>query len=723
MIRAGRLGGGRGGTAGGGRRPVWRLVLLLVAVSAVIGVLAAGLLLPAAGVAAGTVYLGSSMVAPVSSESLNSVALPRTSVILDARGNVIAQLYSENRTEVPLSAMSPLIQNAIVAVEDSRFYEHGAIDPAGVVRAAIADRLGSSGSLQGASTLTQQYVKNLLLEQAVSSGNKQAARQAVARSVSRKLRELRLAESVEQDLTKQQILERYLNIVYFGEGSYGVQAAARRYFGTTAARLDLAQAATLAGLVQDPTGYSPVDNPQAARGRRGVVLADMRNQGLISPAQYEAAMREPMRVTGHPTPNGCLAAGTTGFFCQYVVDSILRDSSFSALGATTALRQKALLGGGLVIRTGLDPEAQAAAVRSLNSHVPPGDDSRLAAAAVTVVPGTGLVTTMAQDRTYSVAAGPSRTSINYATDQNLGGSSGFQTGSSFKPFTLAAWLDAGHGLGDTVDATKRDFPYSDFTACGKRLRGTPAYSPGNSEGTETGNMSVQQATANSVNVAYVDMETRLDICDIADLAGRLGVHLAVPARQCSDTGPASTRLPTCLPALTLGIEDVAPLTMAAAYAGFASGGTWCSPMPVRAITPGTGPDARPARPVVYPPRCSRALSPEVASGVNAALKEVLTKGTAAAVGPLPGHPSAGKTGTTDGPYDTWFVGYTAQRSTAVWVADPGRVVDGRQVRKRLVSVTIGGRYYSTVFGASVAAPIWKVLMATAMRGLPPVELP
>jgi membrane peptidoglycan carboxypeptidase len=696
-----------------------RLLISLVVVSAVFGVIACGFVLPVVASTSQALSLGSA-VFDVLPSSLPSTPVPQTSVILASNGTPIAYLYDENRTAVPLAQMSPLIQKAIVAVEDSRFYEHGAIDPKGVIRALISNSAG--GSTEGASTLTQQYVKNLLLESATATGDKAAAQAAVARTTARKLREAKIAMTAEQQLTKDQILEGYLNLVYFGDHSYGVQAAAMRYFGVSAASLTLPQAALLAGLVQDPSKYDPVAHPHAALVRRNVVLADMHNQGLITTAQYTAAHAAKVVVRGSVPSNGCIASGVAGYFCEYVVQSLILDNAYSALGATPAERANALQTGGLVIRTGLDLHAQEAALKAVDDAIPPGDSSGLGTAAVTVQPGTGLVTAMTQNRTYAITSGTGKTSVNYSVDSNLGGARGFQTGSSFKPFTLATWLQSGRTVDDTVDATKRAFPFSDFTSCGRPLQGSQPYNPGNSEGTETGSMSVLQATTNSVNVAYVDMESQLDLCDIVSTAQKLGVHLAAPERECSTTAPLSTDLPNCLPSLTLGVKDIAPLTMAAAYAGFASGGTFCAPLPVTSITQRTS--AGGTTPVAtFGPQCHQALTPDVASQVNSTLTHVLTEGTAAAVGPLDGHPSAGKTGTTDGPYDTWFVGYTAQRSTAVWVGDPGRTVNGTFVRRQLTDIEVGGHFFGTVFGASIAAPIWKVAMTAAMQGLPEQPLP
>ena len=713
-------GGGMGRDRSWGRHAARTLRLLstFVAVAAVGGVVAAGLFLPVTAAVGGAVRAETSLLSGLPA-ALSASSLDQTSVILAADGSPIASFYTENRTQIPLAQMSPLVQDAVIAIEDDRFLNHGPVDAKGLLRAAVNDTTG--GNTQGASTLTQQYVKNMLLEQAVAAHDDAGIRAATAPTAARKLKELRLAITVERQLTKQQILERYLNLVYFDQQTYGVQAAALRYFGVPAARLTLPQAALLAGMVHDPSADDPALHPQAARNRRNVVLVKMLAQQKITQAQYAAAVATPVKVTGAPLPNGCDPAATDGFFCQYVVQSILTSPTYAALGATPAARQDALMNGGLVVRTTLDPRTQSGAVRAVDAAVPPTDRSGLATTAVTVEPGTGAVLAMAEDRTFSTTAGPGRTTVNYATDAALGGAQGFQTGSSFKPFTLAAWLAAGNGLGDTVDATRRAFPFSGFRACGRSLAGSQPYTPGNSEGTESGPMSVLSATANSVNVAYVDMESQLDLCDITSLAQKLGVHLAAPQNDCG-TGAATT-LPTCLPSLTLGVADISPLTMAAAYAGFATGGIYCTPSPVRSVDRVFSSDA-PARTVAtYAPHCDRALAGDVAAGVNAALTHVLTDGTAAAVGPLDPWPSAGKTGTTDGPYDTWFVGYTAQRATAVWVGDPGHESHGVAARRRLTDIEVAGRYYPIVFGASIAAPIWKAVMETAMQGLPSRPLP
>lgn len=713
MIRA-RTTGDSPGTG-----QVLPLLVTFLVVSILSGGLASALAMPALTAGGAAVNGGLDYFDSLPGE-LGAFSLPKTSVMLAANGQPITYFYDENRFEVPLSWVAPVMQQAIIAIEDSRFYEHGGVDPRGVVRAIINNERGRS--IQGASTLTQQYVKNVLLERAVVNGDRAAAREAVAKNTGRKLREMKLAISLEQQLTKPQILERYLNIASFGEQTYGVQAAALQYFGVSAGALDLNQAATLAGMVQEPSTYDPRLHKAVARDRRDVVLARMLQLGMITQSAYDKVRKAPIVVSGKPLPNGCANAGSYGFFCDYAVQAILRGPAFSALGATSTLRRTALLRGGYTIRTTIDPRLQRAATNAVFRAIPSRDPSGLGAAAVTVEPGTGNVLAMTENRTYSVSGGRGRTSVNYNTDATYGGSSGFQTGSSFKPFTLATWLTQGRSLNDTVNATKRAFPFSSFSACGHRLRGSKAYAPGNSEGHEAGAMTVLEATYNSVNVAYVDMESQLDLCDIASVAGSLGIHLAAPEKECPGQSKPTTKLPTCVPSLTLGVKNIAPLAMASAYGGFASGGIACTPVAVTAMArPGSRPGSTVAM-TVPGGNCHRALSPSVASGVSDALTQVLKRGTAAQIGPLDPWPSAGKTGTTDGPYDSWFVGYTAQRSTAVWVADPGHVSAGRQDRRQLTGITVNGTHHGIIYGATIAAPLWKDIMKAAMTGLPAASL-
>lgn len=693
-------------------RNVIGLLGAFVACSVVAGLIAAGLALPAVG--AGGMAASSSV--DYFNDLPGNLAQPplsEKSVVLDKNGKTLASFYEENRVPVPLSKISPNLLNAVVAIEDSRFYQHGGFDTKGLVRAFVTNQVNNTIS-QGASTLTQQYVKNVLVETAYARGDDDAALAARARNNGRKLKEIRYAVGLEKKLTKQQILERYLNIVFFGGTVYGVQAAAKYYYNTSAAKLNLQQSAMLAGMIQLPSKWSPVNHPKAAAQRRNIVLRRMLDLKMIDQATYERASTQSLKAKVTPTKNGCANSGYNGYFCDYVQRLIVDGDGFKALGRTAKLRRNALLRGGLTIRTTLDPKIQNTAWRSLTKAVSPTDKSRVRTAAVTVQPGTGKILAMSQNTYFDPSAGKKKyQSVNYSTDHAYGNSAGFQTGSTFKPFTLATWLKSGRTLNDTVDATVTSRSFGSFRSCGSPLTPTGnVYKYFNSgDGSKNGNMRVWDATANSVNTAYIAMEQKLDLCDIARTAESLGVRLAAPADPCS---PKPTiKIPTCFPSLTLGVLDLSPLTQAAAYATFAADGMYCKPVAIAAISDRDG------KPVAVPqPSCKRSLDTDVARGVNAGLSRVLTNGTASSVGPLPdGRPASGKTGTTNGSVATWFVGYTPQLATAVWVGrpNPARGLKFGQPTT-LTRRTIDGTYYRNVFGATIAAPIWKDIMTPALKG-------
>lgn len=695
------------------------LVLMVgfLTTSLVAGVLGAGLAMPLVG-ATGTVAQGGVSFFDSLPSELDRGQLSEFSRVLAADNTEIARFYDENRTYTKLSSISPLMRQAIVAIEDSRFYEHGGIDPRGVIRAVVNN--SSGGDTQGASTLTQQYVKNVLVEAAQAKGDEAGIRAATAQTKARKLREMKIAIGLEKKLTKDQILEGYLNIAFFSNSTYGVEAASQLYFSKPSLKLTLPEAATLAGMVQQPSRFNPLQYKAASEKRRNIVLARMLQLGMITQADHDAAIKTRLTLKVKRPKNGCANAGFNGYFCDYVDTYITTDPDnlFAALGKTPEERRDTLRRGGLTIVTTLDPRVQKKAQEAVNKKVPVTDKSGIGAAAVTVEPGTGNIIAMAQNRIFDPDPNPQRgrTTVNYNTDSAYGGSAGFQTGSTFKAFTLAAWLSAGKSLNATVDGKKRTFSGSGFRTCSGP--GTESYTPANAaDGAEDFPMSVMQATADSVNVAYVDMEHQIGICAVKKTAEALGVHLAKPNDTEKCKKKIDDRLPDCIPSLTLGVKEIAPLTMASAYAAFAAGGVYCKPRVVSRILKPAANGQKPTPVPIKPPACKQAVSPAVAAGTSQALKGVLTNGTASRIGPISGYPSAGKTGTTNDYGDSWFVGYTAQRSTAVWVSDPGRVdrKTGQLVRRKLRDITIGGQFYSRVFGATIAAPIWKDVMTTAMK--------
>jgi len=693
-------------------RNVLGLLCAFVVTSMVAGVLAAGLAMPAVG-ASGIATKNSVNFFNSLPGDLKQPPLSEQSRLLDANGHVITTFYDEYRINVPLTSISPNMQHAIVAIEDARFYTHGGVDPQGLLRAAIVDKIHGTAA-QGASTLTQQYVKNVLVESAHVKGDSAAQKAASAKNNSRKLKEIRYAVTLEKSLTKQEILNRYLNIAWFGGQVNGVEAASRYYFHTTAKKLTLPQAATLAGMIQSPVDYSPHYHPDAALGRRNVVLQKMLAQHMIDQPTYTSAVATKLGAHITAPKQGCANAGYKAYFCDYVYNLILKNKAFSALGATKKARQNTLLRGGLTIRTTMDPKIEKAAWLSTSKTISPSN--KAATATVTVEPGTGKVLSIAENKKYG-SGGQSKTNLDYATDYQYGGSAGFQTGSTFKPFTLATWLKAGKSLNATVNGTPVPAPFSDFRDCNGTLRGGTYNFANSADGEGKGNMTVWKATAASINGAFVSMEKQLSLCDIRATAEDLGVHLAAPRNDICSTvkNKMTSRVPDCAPSLTLGIENISPMTMAAAYAGFAASGMYCAPIAVASIADRNG---KPLK--VQSANCKQTLDPSVANTTTLGLSKVFSPGgTGVHIGGLPGRPASGKTGTTNSSVDTWFVGYTPQLSTAVWVGDPHTYGTGRNAGRRSMNGrTINGVHYGSIFGATLAGPIWKKIMMAALQGKP-----
>ena len=672
------------------------LLLAFVLTAGVGGLVTAGTLLPAIAVTKGAADVTVTAFDDLPSE-LSTRPLSEKSTMLDATGNVLAEFYAEDRIVVPLDRIAPVMRDAVVATEDKRFFEHGGIDPTGMLRAAVKN--ASSDATQGASTLTQQYVKNVLLETAVRNGDAEAIAAATesegVEGYSRKLREAKLAISLEKTTTKEQILENYLNIAQFGVSVYGVEAAAQKYFSTSAAELTYLQAATLAGVTQSPTKWDPIRNPEKSQTRRDVVLQLMKAQGYITPEEYDAGIATPLADTLRPQEPrlGCMSADQavpgSGYFCDYVVKVIKNDEAF---GTTEDERLDLLYRGGLTITTTLDPAEQAIADTEVKKSIPVDDRSGVAHAMSVVEPGTGRITAMAQNRVYTaVNSGvPGESSVNYNTDKAYGGSTGFAPGSTFKAFTLLEWLKQGHSLNETVDGTKMSYPQRAFTAPCTTL-GTDTYKFGNAEGGRSGVMSVLDATRNSVNSAFIAMATQLDLCSIMEGAASLGVV------QGGNGKPFDP-----LPANVLGSQSVAPLKMAAAFATFASGGMYCEPIAITSVTDASGEELP-----IPSAHCTQAVEPQIANAMNHAMSNVWT-GTAKSVG-APPFASAGKTGTTTRNENTWFVGYTPLRAAAVWVGYSEGMIPVQRMN-------VGGQWVQYMYGSTVAAPTWKNFMTQAMAG-------
>ncbi|MHB1472155.1 MAG: transglycosylase domain-containing protein, partial [Dermatophilaceae bacterium] len=596
-----------------------------LATSVVLGLLGAGLVMPAVGATGATARAGVHIFDTLPSDFTLS-PLSQQSRILAADGTLIATPYDENRIIVPLAQIAPVMRQAQIAIEDSRFYEHGGIDPLGVGRAFVSNLGG--GNTQGASTLTQQYVKITLQESALRNHDTAAARAATAKSYTRKLQELKYAVTLEKNLTKNQILEGYLNLVYYGDQAYGVEAAARHYFGVSAAKLNLPQAATLAGLVQQPGITDPIHHPAKALARRNVVLDRMHTLNLVTDKAWQDARATKMVTNPKPAQNSC-ALSPYPYFCNYVKLWLLEQP---ALGKTPAERNSAVNRGGLTIQTTLNPKMQAAAQQEITARVPIGNPAKIGAAAAIVEPGTGHVLAIAQNTTFSNTASVGKTEVNWAVDAKYGGSIGFAFGSTAKMFAVAQALKSGMPIDSTIFARPADathpalFTKADFhDAC---TVGTKPWEVRNDEGSRNGPISLTEAAAYSVNTAFAGLVAKLGACSVRDLMTQMGLH--------QGSGKPIQGYPS---PVTLGSDSTSPLTLASAYATVASGGTYCVPSPVLTIT--TSDHKALALPKSD---CKKVLDPDVANGVTKILKTVLTNGTGFGNSLAGGRPAAGKTG-------------------------------------------------------------------------------
>ena len=661
-----------------------RVIATIAIMSVVMGVMVSGVLLPVLATV-GIVTNGSFNGYNGIPSTLTKPPLPQRTVVLAADGTNIATLYYQDRIEVPIAEISQVMQDAIIAIEDSRFYSHHGFDLRGTLRALVSN--ATSGNVQGGSTITQQYVKNILLGSAKSD---QEIAAATERSYARKLQELRYSLAIEKQMAKKQILEGYLNIAYFGSGAYGVEAAARRYFSKTAARLTLAESSLLAGLVQQPYGYDPIRMPEAAIDRRQVVLNRMAELGYITDAQAEATGKQPLTNILNPTTNsnGCTSS-IAPFFCDYVI-KVVRSSP--AFGETLAERDAILRKGGLTITTTLDINAQAGAQKAVNKYIPPKDKSNKAAAISMIRPGTGDVIAMAQNRLWGTT-GRGKTTYNYNTDRGMGGTIGMQAGSTFKIFVLAAAIEMGFNAYEEIKAP-RETTYTNFYNC----EGTdlfPPYTAKNFHGSGYYNMFT--GTAFSVNNYYVALEEKTGICRPAEIAESMGVR--------TGSGASLARVPS----FVLGANEVTPLSVAAAYSTFAAHGLYCKPRVILSVVDRDG--------VALPigtSQCTQVIAPEVADGVTKVLQSVITgyPGSTGA-GMAIGRDAAGKTGTTNDSAAVWFSGYTPELAAAVWVGDPRG-----GYRFPLQNIEINGRFYADVFGSTLPGPIWKQSMLKALKNVP-----
>jgi membrane peptidoglycan carboxypeptidase len=608
------------------------------------GGLVAGVLLPWIG-GTGLIVRDSASV-PSSLPPALTDTLPGNTVVLAADGSTLTEFYANDRHPVTSDRIAAVMKQALVDIEDSRFYEHKGVDVEGTVRALAANV--AAGSVQeGGSTLTQQLVKQTLLQTATTAEERQAA---TAGSVGRKLREAQLARAVEKQFTKDEILTRYLNLVYFGHGAYGIQSAAQRYFGVDAADLTLPQAAMLAGLVQSPANDDPITHPQNAQTRRDQVLDRMRVLGHITGQQFADLSAQPVAVAPEPgSPQGCAEAVVGGFFCAYLL---------SYLTDTLGVPQSLLDAGGLTIRTTLRPDLQTSGDRAVLNTLPMGDP--LAGVFTAVEPGTGHVLAMSVNRRYGCSQRDCESVVLNAT-------AGAGSGSTYKVFTAAAALERGFHADYTL--TTGDPYVSRVYKVNGGTAGAP-YVVQNVGDYFPPTLTMARALVMSSNTYFVGLEDALgSVSGPVRTAEAMGMHFDRPNQT-----PAEDYLKWNLGSFTLGTNATSPLDLASAYSTLAAGGTRCEPTPVTAVLDEAGrPLARDdGTPYVNGDRCTPgAVPPAVANTLN----QIMIGDTATSLGTatraaIPGHEIAGKTGTIQDNKSATFVGQTPRYTASVMVFNP-----------------------------------------------------
>ena len=665
---------------------VFSRILKFVGLNAIVGVLVLVLASPTILVAGTGSALGVAFfdALPDTLKPVNGAEASTLYGIDDAGNPVkITDFYEDNRISVAFEDISDNFKNAVIATEDPRFYSHAGVDWISLIRATVNSAIKGGGG-PGASTITMQYVRNNIVETLMLKGDKKGADAARAPNLERKIREIRYALALEQQYSKKEIFAGYANLSFFGNQIYGVEAASEYYFGKKASELDVPEAALLAGMLQSPNAYKPdvKENLPAAKIRRDYVIQNMADAGYISQDEANKYKAEPIKVNLTMLHQGCEANQATAFFCDYVVWTVRNSPEF---GATFEERQNLLRRGGLEIYSTMNLSLQNKTDQILKKRIPMDDPNHLGAASVSVEVGTGRVIAMSENRFYDQTASgvQGHSSVNFATDKNYGGSSGFQTGSAYKVFTLATWLQQGKRLGDKVDGRIHEWLPGELPSrCGAWAG---SYKPKNSADHEPTNPSVSTAMALSINTAFMSMASQLDLCDIRDTALAFGVHRADGAEL------------AYIPASVLGVNEIAPITMAVAEAALPNQGVVCTPIAIdRVVVRKTGKEM-----AVPKSTCTQATTPDVAAGVISAMRGVIKGGTAGLSNTGDGVDIAGKTGTTDHSVQTWMTGFSSKVSTTVWV---GNVVGD----KSLGNLSTGGKsaYYAR-------HDVWRTVMKLA----------
>jgi membrane peptidoglycan carboxypeptidase len=608
-------------------RPSWKRVLLAGGAAVVL----------AGAVLAGTAYALTDVPDP------NPESTAGATVITYADGGEMGRVGAQNRISVELDKVPVAVQQAVLAAEDRGHYTDPGISPRGIARALFTNVRGG-GVEQGGSSITQQYAKNAFLTQ--------------ERTYDRKVREVLISLKLSQTVSKDEVLERYLNTIFFGRGASGIEVAAQNYFGKRVDQLTLAEGAVLAASIRSPANYDPERHPERAEQRWRYVLDGMVSQGWLSPSERAGLSYPPVLPASQAGRNNDLS-GPKGHIITKVLEELERHG----------FREEELAGGGLRVQTSIRRAAQAAAEEAVQDVV---GDTELHGALVSVKPSTGEV--------WAYYGGATGTGFDYASQGN-----GRPAGSSFKPYVLAAALKEGIGLGSRFDGSSpREFPGAEEPV---RNFGRRDY----------GRVDLVRATAESVNTAYYELGLEVGPAKVKELAHAAGIPDSVPL---ADTATGQVE-----GGIALGIYDVHVIDQAVGFATFANRGVPLEPFLVKSVRRGDellySAQIRPGE---------RAFDEDVAADATYALRQVVQEGTGTRARLASGQQVAGKTGTTSENYDAWFVGYTPQLSTAVWIGT------GQNRTIELPGV-------DEVTGGSVSSGIWRDYMTVALEGQPLERFP
>jgi membrane peptidoglycan carboxypeptidase len=678
-------------------RKVGRSLLTMATVSGICGVLVAGLMLPFAslvGITTQNVAEGFHDL-PL---SLQDTPPELRSTVLDVHGKPIAYFYNQNRQDISLDKVAPIMREAILAIEDDRFYEHGALDIKGTIRAFINN--AAEENVQGGSSLTQQLVKMILLSQADTPKERlEITASDGMEGYARKIRELKYAMAYEESHTKDEIFEDYLNYAYFGDGAWGIDEAAHHYFSVLPSQLKLKQAALLAGMVKNPSAYNPTQFPAAAADRRNTVLARMAQLDIISDQQAKSLYNTPLGMDVSYRSNGCVSTKAP-FFCDYLQEWLLTEPY---LGKTRDEREHILETAGLTIKTTLDLRYQKAADNAVSNHVYQTD--RAIGGLAMVEPGTGKVRALSQSRPMGRDKNAGQTYLNYLVPPEYGDANGFQAGSTFKYFVLATALKKGYPTSTAFSAPEAlTMPGDAYTMCDGKTN-PEAWSVENSTH-GPGYPDMYTGTQYSINTYYAQLEALVGVCPSVHMAEKMGIDVPTTDdgidNADADVGP-----------FTLGPVDANPLSMAAAYATAAARGKYCEPHPVSEILDRFG------KTVVKVERdCRRVLPRAAADAINDILRGVQESPTGYGYqnGLTLNVPSAAKTGTTTENRAVWYMGYTPDLVTASMIAGANK--DGHWVS--LVGQSIGPTSVTSdiAFGSTLAGPMWYDAMSIIQKWLP-----